>query len=468
MPTTYSFTQSRVTAGDAVTVVVDETRTVISTVPQEQDKAYWNNVYVANETGNKGTSETSPSSDASDVSATTAGDPTATTGSTSTGVDTGATQSTVTETNPTSSSPEKSSTEVQEPSSPGRGIQGGAVAGVAIGCLIAGLALGLLVAFMFYKRRRRNNSNSPNFIAVEPQYAEPKHGPQVSVTTSGQVAELSQFLLDATPDKEIQSELSSLSELIYQHVETYYHGPQVQATSAEVAQSLVNIGYSPELSGIQPEAVAAICLATKTSQVGLRHVLSHVIFRGLDFNSGGNSSMLPVPVAAMARENHSENTDSPGKTTLTSVPRASREEPLKCCTAITLARSKWRSLSALLLHPNPAERTPLPVSTDEAPSKAFSLANKLNTFLQVFVAQDSASRQDQTSHLQAVILECTKLGYVLLSQPGDWGFVFSNKPTTMDRAHRIVVCPGLERLSHNDGTRYRSAKEVAAPETMPL
>lgn len=114
------------------------------------------------------------------------------------------------------------------------------------------------------------------------------------------------------------------------------------------------------------------------------------------------------------------------------------------------------------------ERTPLPVSTDEAPSKAYSLANKLNNFLQLFVAQDHASQQEQTSHLQALILECTKLGYVLLSQPDDWNFVFSHKPATMDRTNRIVVCPGLERLSHNDGTRYKSAKEAAAPETIPL
>ncbi|KAM0301765.1 hypothetical protein ACHAPM_004915 [Fusarium culmorum] len=136
--------------------------------------------------------------------------------------------------------------------------------------------------------------------------------------------------------------------------------------------------------------------------------------------------------------------------------------------AISLARSRWRSLSALLLHPNPAERTPLPLSTDEAPAKAQSLANELNTFLQLFVTQDSASRQDQKNHLQDVILECTRLGYVLLSQPGDWGFIFEAKTTPKERTCRIVVCPGLERLSHNNGTRYGSPKEVAAAETMSL
>jgi hypothetical protein len=103
----------------------------------------------------------------------------------------------------------------------------------------------------------------------------------------------------------------------------------------------------------------------------------------------------------------------------------------------------------------------------EASPKALSFANELNDFLKLFVTQDPASQQDQMNHLQAVILECTKLGYVVLSQPSDWRFVFSNS-NSITKSRRIVVCPGLERLSHNDGTRCRSPKEVVAPETMPL
>lgn len=98
---------------------------------------------------------------------------------------------------------------------------------------------------------------------------------------------------------------------------------------------------------------------------------------------------------------------------------------------------------------------------------ALSLANELNQFLEMFAAKEPASQQDQMNHLQAVILECTKLGYVVLSQPSDLRFVFSNS-TPIAKSRRVVVCPGLERLSQNDGTRYRSPKEVAAPETVSL
>ncbi|WZH46400.1 uncharacterized protein QYS62_007476 [Fusarium acuminatum] len=338
---------------------------------------------------------------------------------------------------------------VTSPSSDGSsgGISGGAVAGAAIGCLIAGVALGLIVAFILFRRRRRSSSASPGFIQATRQDPEPKGGPQVTIASSGHDAELSQFLLEATPDKEIQGELRSLSELIYNHVGNYYHGPQVQANPVEVAQSLVNIGYSPELSGLPAETVSAVCLAPKTCHVGLRHVISHIIFRSLDFGSTSGLSMLPLPVAAMAQANPSaERANNP---------------------AISLARSRWRSLSALLLHPSPSERTPLPVPEAEAYANANALASELNKFLQLFVVQDSASQRNQTKHLQDVIVECTKLGYIVLSQPSDWGFVFSYD-SSMDKSHRIVVCPGLEKLSHTNGMRYRSPMEVAAPETMPL
>ncbi|KAG9501324.1 hypothetical protein J7337_007009 [Fusarium musae] len=282
------------------------------------------------------------------------------------------------------------------------GLKGGPVAGVAIGCLVAGLALGLIAAFLLLRRRRRVKPANEGFVLADQKYTEPKDGPQVIVSSSRHDAELSQFLLEATPDKDLQAELRSLSELIYQHVENYYRRPQVQADPAEVAQSLINIGYSPEASGLQADTVAAICLSPKTSQAGLRHVLSHAIFRSLDFNSGSSLSMLPLAVATLAQGSHSaENTNNP---------------------AIVLARSRWRTLSALLLHPNPDERTPLPVSVTEASPMALSFANKLNRFLEMFAAKDSASQQDQMNHLQAVILECTKLGYVVLSQPSDLRF----------------------------------------------
>ncbi|KAF4998036.1 hypothetical protein FDECE_11913 [Fusarium decemcellulare] len=325
------------------------------------------------------------------------------------------------------------------------GLSDGAVAGIAIGCIIFGLALGLMAAFILLRRRRHRQGkdvSQSSFSQTDKHSHRPKDDVLVAVTPSRNDVELSQFLLEATPDKQIQGELHALSELIYQHVENHYHRLNVQVDTEALAQTLVNIGYSSAASGLEAQRVAALCVDLNTRPVTLRHVLSHAIFQSLDFNSRSSVSMLPLAVAEFLR----------------TIPSTKREGTPDPSPATSLALSQWRTRSAMLLHPSPSERTPLPVPEAEASLQASSLVNELNTVLHFFVAE--VSRQDQTSHLQAVILECAKLGYVVLSQPSDWRFVFGSND---GNSRRIVVCPGLEKLSHNDGARYRSPKEVVAP-----
>ncbi|KAJ4180999.1 hypothetical protein NW755_011291 [Fusarium falciforme] len=109
--------------------------------------------------------------------------------------------------------------------------------------------------------------------------------------------------------------------------------------------------------------------------------------------------------------------------------------PSHNATAQSAALSEWRRLSAFLLHPSPYERTPLPISEAALSSQALALATRLNAFLHHFVG---TSHSAQTDHLQAVIIECTKLGYVILSQPQDWRFVF-------EKGNSVVVRPGLDK-----------------------
>lgn len=344
-----------------------------------------------------------------------------------------------------------------------KGLAGGAVAGIAIACIVAGIALGAVAMFLLFRRRRRQPRT--NFHQVSNGGIEPKKDVMVTVTPSKNDVDLNQFLLDTIPDKQIEGELHALSELLYQHVESHYHRSPVHLDAQTLAQSLVHIGYSPAASGVDAMAVVALCLEPSSRPVGLRHVLSHVIFSSLDFSSGSNMAMLPPVVREFLSTIPSaeNNGTAPGEKSPPSGVICSKWLTLCLPSATSLALSKWRSLSTLLLHPTPADRTPLPVPVAEASQQAGGLANELNSFLRFFAPQDAAGSQEQTSHLQAVILECTKLGYILLSQPSDWRFVFSDK-----QSRRVVVCPGLEKLSHSDGTRYRSPREVVAVVTMPV
>lgn len=64
-------------------------------------------------------------------------------------------------------------------------------------------------------------------------------------------------------------------------------------------------------------------------------------------------------------------------------------------------------------------------------------------------------------------MEFAKFGYALLSQPGDWRFMY--EPSTADMGQRaVVVCAGLEKLSHRDGRPYGSPQLVEAPRVVQV
>ena len=127
----------------------------------------------------------------------------------------------------------------------------------------------------------------------------------------------------------------------------------------------------------------------------------------------------------------------------------------------SIALNKWRVLSAFLLHPARSQRTPLPASSPAISAQVDGLAAALNRFLQYFVPGDDKAQAQQMNHLKDVIVECTKLGYTVLSQPSDWRFVHTQGRGVGGRT--AVVCAGLVKVTHRDGTPFSSPNEVVAP-----
>ncbi|TDZ35295.1 hypothetical protein C8035_v009825 [Colletotrichum spinosum] len=295
------------------------------------------------------------------------------------------------------------------------GLSSGEIAGTAIGCLVAGLLIGGLVAFLFLRRQfRQRSSRSPSgsgsgsgqiTLATESK----AFGPPSSVAHSHDI-QLAQFLLDVTPDKDLLSELQSLGELIRQHVDNHYHSRPVQASPQPLVSALRNLGFG-DISTLTIEEVVGACIDPQTRQAGLQHVIALLVFTSIDFSSsnsrssGSRYSMLPNTVSSL----------------LQSMPppeaRGGEKE------AVSLALSRWRTLSAFLLHPMRSQRTPLSPAQSEVFPKAKDFATALNTYLGHFTHADQG-QQRQTDHLQAVIFECAKFGYEILSQPGEWRFTY--------------------------------------------
>jgi hypothetical protein len=124
--------------------------------------------------------------------------------------------------------------------------------------------------------------------------------------------------------------------------------------------------------------------------------------------------------------------------------------------------TKWRALTAFLLHPARSQRTALTPNESVIAPQIQALASSLNQFLEPFVIPDHNSRFQQMSHLHAIILEFTKLGYVILSQPGEWAFV--HRP--VEGGNCLVTCAGVQKVRNKDGVGYGGAGQIVEMPTM--
>ncbi|PHH92325.1 hypothetical protein CDD83_7914 [Cordyceps sp. RAO-2017] len=324
----------------------------------------------------------------------------------------------------------------QQTSASSTAVSTAAVVGIAIACALAGLLIGFLAACIFLRRKRRKTAPpKTSDVRLEPKTA----------TSSVTDIQLDQFLLEATPDKEITMEMQSRGDLIRQHVESHYQTGSVPADASRLSQSLVDLGFSDGPSPFDAHEVAALCLDPGTRQNSLQHVLLRVIFASLDFHSRSGLSMLPMSVALFLNEVPLAESEMSGGSRVTS-----------------LAFCQWRRLSTFLLHPDRGQRTPLPADKVTLASQAQALAAALNTVLDVFTNGDSVSKTEQTRHLEAVIMECAKLGYVLLSHPSDWKFITEDLDRRDGRGGMVVEA-GLMKLSDREGVPYPSPRRVVAP-----
>ncbi|KAI0156716.1 hypothetical protein GGR52DRAFT_587063 [Hypoxylon sp. FL1284] len=299
----------------------------------------------------------------------------------------------------------------------------GAIIGIAVGCAVAGLLLGIIAGLFLFRKRRQQVSRYDEAAAESQE----KNIPDVATDT----IELDRFLLGSTPDAEIGKKLRSLGHLLRQHVENNYHLQQVSWNVDELSQALLQLGLG-QGGTVTTAELASLSLDPKYRYKIIQHVIARVTFASIAFNEVTPFSLLPQPVSSFgsmipAVEGGRGNADAFG-----------------------MALTRWRQLSAFLLHPERSERTPLIPLEDVVTHRAQQLAVNLNAFLKPFVLSGRESRYEQENHLREVIAECTTFGYRLFSEPSEYRFRFGEGANSSN----LVVCPGLERISDEEGRRH--------------
>ncbi|KUI68785.1 hypothetical protein VM1G_04425 [Cytospora mali] len=319
------------------------------------------------------------------------------------------------------------------------GLSTGAVAGIAVGCAIAGLVIGILVAFLLLKRRSKFNPE-PQIIETrtEGKSFDSRAFTVTPAETPSAVSDLDQFLLAPKPDKELAGELQSLGHLIEQHVEDNYHLFPVKQSISSLSEALAKLGLAVDEDMLPgPAQLAGMAANPMTRYVTLQHVISRVIFESLAVKSTSETSMLPPAVSSLMRE----------------MPPC--EKHLGSPEAISQALTRWRQMVAFLLNPNRSERGSIIPDESSLAPQARDLVVAMKSFLGAFVEEEKSG---QECHLQDVVLECARFGYMVLSQPADLEWKFETGHT-----EDLVVCPGLEKVSDSQGIGCK-AEVICPPE----
>ncbi|KAI8724376.1 hypothetical protein NCS52_00006500 [Fusarium sp. LHS14.1] len=334
-----------------------------------------------------------------------------------------------------------STTPSPDPSNDGLGA--GEIAGVAVGCLAAGLLIGIAIGWFLRRAMRRSKHRKRGHGSEERAkiLSQPRDDGPVALEPLGKKMKLENVILQPAPDQTILSNLGRLEDIIRQHVEAVYHSGPADVKLVKLAHALTNLGISKSSSGFDAETVAGWCLQPNTRRGALQHVISHVLFSSIDWNSPGPLTLLPKPAVGFLNsirpvEEYRDNFD-----------------------VMSFAWTRWRTLSALFLHPAPHERTPLELSEPDVQDQAENVAKALDSVLHFFVAPDQEARRKQLDHLHVMIIDAAKFGYVLFSHTSDWRLIYKDE----SGKGGAVVCVGLEKLSGRDGRRLGSPQRIAEP-----
>ncbi|KAJ9425934.1 hypothetical protein QL093DRAFT_2562496 [Fusarium oxysporum] len=267
-------------------------------------------------------------------------------------------------------------------------IEPGAVAGIAIGCLFAGIFVGICFAWLlqrFTKRRPRHR----RAIRIVRAPKNPDTDSPGSMESSDNKIKVENFILQATPDREVVGMLQRLEVIMEQHIENYYHVKPIDIGVSVLAEQLTNLGISQDSSGFGAEAVA----------------------KCIDCNSRNGISLLPGPAINFLRS-------------IRSIDKSRQD-----FNVMSVVLTKWRTLSALLLHPTPVRERPLRCPERAVRHQAEELVEELDPFLHCFVTPDQDNLQKQRHHMYSIIVEAAKLGYALFSHTGDWRFIYKDMDT---------------------------------------
>ncbi|KAF2024034.1 hypothetical protein EK21DRAFT_118183 [Setomelanomma holmii] len=288
------------------------------------------------------------------------------------------------------------------------GFHGGAVAGIAIGMLFAGVLIAGLVFFFILRRQRKRQYASQAVSHLPPvtYNSGPEKGPVVvaSVVPNS----IDSLLPQPESDDTLTGEASKIRDNIKNHVRVYCHSAPLASGITEAA--LLNIASE---TGLSTSAFASALSNPSCRQETLRLVFAWVILSKV--TGGRSADLLPSGVSQL-------------EGAIASARDHSKQ---------TALHSKWKTITALLL--------------SHGTGKNAHDANRVQTFSSIIAELDSIVAPcvqgnlddvQRRKNLDMILTRAANFAFLLFSQPGSFQFDFRSRQGAMRAFPALVQTVG--------------------------
>lgn len=190
------------------------------------------------------------------------------------------------------------------------GLAVGAIAGIAAGSFVAGALIAALLTWFMAKKKKpakATDSEASTVLLVNREKA--NDAKTISISSSSPMLYASEGVAtQPLEDKAISGEVSKISNLIKNHVQSYYHGKNVSAGMIDY-DDLHALG--PGLP-VSVGTLGTLLANSKTREIALRFCIAWVVTSRTQLHESSHRSFLPLEVSECLQVMSPESWDSKG------------------------------------------------------------------------------------------------------------------------------------------------------------
>ena len=331
------------------------------------------------------------------------------------------------------------------PPSPNNGLSTGAVAGVAVGCLLAGALIAGLLAFFFFRRKRRSGVRDSEASSIG--LIQREKGPIVNAVSVGSGSPITAALENGLPlpleDRAISGEISKISNLIKNHVQSYYHTTRTSPVMIDY-DDLQALGSDLP---IPAGALSTLLGNVGTREIALRFCIAWIVVSRMQLDSPPHATFLPSEVAqcfqAMALDRGSR-----GKSMRSSSHGIANVELVHASYF-----AKWRAITAELMQ-SVYVRNPFS-ATDGRLHNIQLAADRLNNILRPY-SDPRVDEKQRSQNLEEILKRSALFAFTLFSQPSVWDFDWQDAQDV--KSGSLCVFPALVQVTDENGELMKPAR----------